>query len=125
VRGVLPDVIRSMRVVGALRWVPATGFDRVLSLFIQARHFQPGLIVGHWLPAPAQVRVLVKPATQRYVRFHAASHALLVKAYPRRGYLWNLLFSTLHGIPSGAVDLIRRRVRPETGQVPTTGDDAR
>jgi hypothetical protein len=125
VRGVLPDVIRSMRVVGALRWIPATGFDRVLSLFIQARHFRPGLVIGHWLPAPAQVRVLVKPSAQRYVRFHAASHALLVKAYPRSGYLWNLLFSTLHGIPSGGVDVLRRRTRARIDQASTTGNDPR
>src|SRR5581483_2660017 len=109
VQAALPDLVRAMQIAGALYWLPSTGFDRVLSLFLQARCFQPGIILGHWMPAPEQVRVLLKPRDQSYVRFHAASHGLLVRAYPRYGYLWNLFLSTLYGIPSGFLERARRR----------------
>ncbi|NJO79439.1 MAG: glycosyltransferase [Cyanobacteria bacterium RM1_2_2] len=91
VQPALADLSNTMRLVGALSWMPFWSLDRLLGLFIQARYFEPGKIVGHWMPAPAQIRYVVMPQElKREFRLILPADALLVKRFPQYGYFWNL-----------------------------------
>lgn len=99
VKQALPDLSKATEILGALRWIPSTGFDRLLGLFVQAKFYQKEAIIGHWMPKPEQIRYIDKPAVLKPPRFHVISDAVLVKYYPQYGYLWNLFFSKLYGVP--------------------------
>jgi hypothetical protein len=91
VQPALADLSHTMRLVGALNWMPFWSLDRLLGLFIQARYFESGKIVGHWMPAPAQIKYIVMPQElKREFRLIVLADALLVKRFPQYGYFWNL-----------------------------------
>ncbi|MFB2919455.1 MULTISPECIES: glycosyltransferase family A protein [Aerosakkonema] len=99
VQKALPDLSQATKVLGAITWIPSTGFDRLLGLFVQAKFFEKDAIIGHWMPKPEQIRYIDKPAALKPPRFHVISDVLLVKYFPQYGYLWNLFFSKLYGVP--------------------------
>lgn len=99
VQKALPDLSQATKVLGAITWIPSTGFDRLLGLFVQAKFFEKDAIIGHWMPKPEQIRYIDKPAALKPPRFHVVSDVLLVKYFPQYGYLWNLFFSKLYGVP--------------------------
>ncbi len=99
VQKALPDLSQATHLMGALTWLPSTGFDRLLGLFVQAKFFEKDRIIGHWLPNPAQIRYIDKDPSLKPPRFHVVSDFLLVKYYPQYGYLWNLFLSKLYGVP--------------------------
>ncbi|MCL1463323.1 glycosyltransferase family A protein [Argonema galeatum] len=99
VQKALTDLSQATKVLGAVTWIPSTGFDRLLGLFVQAKFFQKDAIIGHWMPKPEQIRYIDKPPGLKPPRFHVISDALLVKQYPQYGYLWNLVIEKLYGVP--------------------------
>lgn len=99
VKQALPELSKATQIIGALRWIPSSGFDRLMGLFLQAKFFEKEAIIGHWMPYPEQIRYINKPAVLKPPRFHVISDAVLVKYFPRYGYLWNLFFSKLYDVP--------------------------
>lgn len=96
----LPELAKTTKVLGAVTWIPSTGFDRLLGLFMQATFFEGNdRIIGHWMPNPEQIRYIDKPPTLKPPRFHVISDSLLIKKYPQYGYLWNLFFEKLYSVP--------------------------
>jgi len=99
VQQALPELSQATKVMGAVTWIPLSGFDRLLGLFVQAKVFEKDAIIGHWMPNPEQIRYIDKPPTLKPPRFHVISDVLLVKYFPQYGYFWNLFFSKLYGVP--------------------------
>lgn len=99
VQQALIDLSQTTKVLGAITWIPSSGFDRLLGVFVQAKYFQKDAIIGHWMPQPEQIRYIDKPPELKPPRFHVISDALLVKRYPQYGYLWNLFLEKLYGVP--------------------------
>lgn len=99
VKAVLPEIFKAMELWGILTWIPRSGADRLLGLFVQARFYQAGQIIGHWMPNPPQVRLAARDPKLKPPRFHAASDWLLVRRYPQYGYFWNLFFNKLSYVP--------------------------
>jgi hypothetical protein len=95
----LPELAQATKVMGAVTWIPSSGFDRLSGLFVQANFFQKDAIIGHWMPKPEQIRYIDKDPSLKPPRFHVISDVLLVKHFPKYGYLWNLVFSKLYGVP--------------------------
>lgn len=99
VQEALPELSQVTKLMGALRWIPSSGFDRLLGLFVQAKFFRKDAIIGHWMPKPEQIRYIGKDPSLKPLRFHVVSDVLLVKKYPQYGYLWNRFFNKLYGVP--------------------------
>jgi glycosyltransferase involved in cell wall biosynthesis len=99
VKQVLPDLSEATKVLGAITWIPSSGFDRLIGLFIQAKFYNKGAIIGHWMTEPEQIRFIDKPPSLKPPRFHVISDVLLVRCFPQYGYFWNLFFSKLYGVP--------------------------
>ena len=99
VQEALPELSQTTQLAGALTWIPSSGFDRLLGLFIQAKYFHKDAIIGHWMPKPEQIRYIDKPPSLKPPRFHVVSDLLLVKSFPQYGYFWNLFFNKLYGVP--------------------------
>lgn len=99
VQQALPDLSQATKLMGAVTWIPSSGFDRLLGLFVQAKFFQKDAIIGHCMPQPEQIRYIDKNPALKPPRFHVISDVLLVKRFPQYGYLWNLFFSKLYGVP--------------------------
>jgi glycosyltransferase involved in cell wall biosynthesis len=112
VQPALADLSDTMRLVGALNWMPLWSLDRLLGLFIQARYFEAAKIVGHWMPAPAQIRYIVMAQElKQEFRLMLPADALLVKRFPQYGYFWNLFCDQFW-------TAVRRVVRSWIGQDP-------
>lgn len=93
VQQALADLSQTMKVKGALTWIPFWSLDRLLGLFIQAKFFQPDIVVGHWMPQPEQIRYIVMPQNfKQEFRLIWPADALLAKSFPKYGYFWNLFF---------------------------------
>lgn len=99
VQQALADMSKTMKVGGALTWIPSWNLDRSLGLFVQAKFFQKGTVVGHWMPTPGQVRYIGKDPALKEARVYLTADALLVKRFPQYGYFWNLFFSQLYDLP--------------------------
>ncbi len=99
VQKALPSLAQATKILGALTWIPSSGFDRLCGLFVQAKFFEKESIIGHWLPKPEQIRYIDKDPVLKPPRFHVISDVLLVKTFPKYGYFWNLFFSKLYGVP--------------------------
>ncbi|OLP17534.1 glycosyl transferase family A [Leptolyngbya sp. 'hensonii'] len=111
VQQALPDLAQGSKLLGPLTWIPFSGFDRLMGLFVQAKFFQKDLTIGHWLPGAEQIRYIDKPAVLKPPRFHVVTDVLLVKTFPQYGYLWNLFISKLYGVPRTAAKALRWRFR--------------
>ena len=96
VKDALVDFTQNMRLAELFTWLPLWGFDRALGLFIQAKFFQKGIYIGHWMPEPGQARYIVKPYSLKTSRILVPSDTLLVKRFPQYGYFWNLFFEELY-----------------------------
>lgn len=105
----LADMSLTMKVGGALTWIPAWNLDRSLGLFVQAKFFHKDATIGHWMPQPEQVRYIGKDPALKEARSHLTADALLVKRFPQYGYFWNLFFSQLYDVPKVVGKAIKRR----------------
>ena len=93
VKTALVDLSHTMRLFNALTWIPRWSLDRMLGLYIQAKFFEPNKTVGHWLPAPEQIRYVKMPSKlKQELRLILPADALLAKRFPQYGYFWNLFF---------------------------------
>ncbi len=110
VQQTLPDLSKATKVSGVITWIPNSGFDRLLGLFVQAKHYQKEAIIGHCMPGEEQIRYIAKPASMKPPRFHVFSDFLLVKYFPKYGYLWNLFFSKLYGVPRAFGKLMKLKL---------------
>ncbi len=110
VQQMLPDLSQATKLMGAVTWIPSTGFDRLSGLFIQAKFFQKNAIIGHWMPKPEQIRYIDKAPSLKPPRFHVISDVVLVKYFPQYGYLWNLFFSKLYGVPKTVGKLVKMKL---------------
>lgn len=111
VQPVLPVLLQTTTLLGLLTWIPRSGFDRLLGLFLQAHWFEADRAIGHWMPAPGQVRFNLVAPELKPPRFHAASDWLLVRQFPQYGYLWNLWINKLSYVPKLTVKVLLGRVR--------------
>jgi glycosyltransferase involved in cell wall biosynthesis len=96
VREAVAEIAGNMRIADPLSWVPSWGIDRLLSVYLQAKFYQPGLVIGHWMPRPEQVKYLVKPQNLRTNRYCIQSEALAFKRFPQYGYIWNFFFDEFY-----------------------------
>lgn len=99
----LLDLAATMQVIGPLTWLPFWSLDRLLGLFIQAKFFQPNLIIGHWLPGSEQIRFIERPFNLKEIRFYLISDSLLIKRFPQYPYFWHLFFWQLYRVPGLAL----------------------
>lgn len=106
----LPKLSQATKIMGAVTWIPSSGFDRLSGLFVQANFFKKDAIIGHWMPKPEQIRYIDKDPALKPPRFHVISDALLIKHFPQYGYLWNLVFSKFYAVPRTAGKLIRLKL---------------
>jgi glycosyltransferase involved in cell wall biosynthesis len=93
VKQALTDITQVMIIGNALTWIPRWNLDRMLGLFIQAKFFEEGKHIGHWMPEPEQIRYVSMPQDlKKEFRLMFPADALLVKRFPQYGYFWNLFF---------------------------------
>lgn len=90
----LEDIVKTFKLLGPLKYIPFWTADRLLSLYIQAKFFEKGKIIGHQMPMPEQLRTEANPpeyamSNRRYV----LAEILLLRHYYRYGYFWNLVLS--------------------------------
>ena len=112
VRETIIDLLEVTRVMEAVTWIPLSGFDRLLGLFVQAKFFQKDVIIGHWMPKPAQIRQLGNSSLSllRRPRLHVLSDILLLIKYPQYGYFWNLFFNQLHEVPKTVSKALKEKL---------------
>lgn len=116
VQPALPDLSNTTQLLGILTWIPQSGFDRLLGLYVQAKNYptdsaQAELAIGHWIPGSEQIRYIDKAARLKPPRFHVLSDFLLVRRFPRFGYCWNLFFEKLYGVPRTIAKLIKWQIK--------------
>jgi hypothetical protein len=110
VKASLVHFSKSMQIWGAFTWMPFWSLDRALGLFIQAEFYQKGAVVGHWLPAPAQMRFIDRDPSTKEPRTYLAADLLLNRAFPQYGYFWNLFFSQLWDTPKVMAKRLKQAV---------------
>ena len=111
VQAILPQIAQSTQ-FGILTWIPRSAFDRLVGVFLQAYYYQPDIPIGHRLPeGTEQIRFADKDPTLKPPRFHAASDFLLFKTFPQYGYIWNLFFAKLYGIPRAFAKLAKNKIQ--------------
>lgn len=110
VQEAINDIARSMKILGAFTWVPAWSLDRLLGLFIQAKFFQKGAIIGHWMPIPEQIRFIDRPPSLKENRIYLEAEVLLIKCFPQYGYFWNLFFWQLYSIPITLAKALKKKL---------------
>ncbi|HBE16390.1 MAG TPA: transposase [Cyanobacteria bacterium UBA11149] len=111
VQEALQDLTKTMVFGDAIKYVPFWCLDRLLGLFIQAKFFESGKIVGHLLPKPEQIRVEDNPPEyKKSKRFYVLAEILLIKRFPQYGYFWNLAIDQVRGIPGRGVEFLARKL---------------
>jgi glycosyltransferase involved in cell wall biosynthesis len=94
----LQELSQAMIIAGPIKYVPFWCLDRLLGLFIQAKFYEKGKIIGHLLPFPEQIRVEENPPEYtKSKRFYMFAEVLLLKRFPQYGYLWNLIIDQIRG----------------------------
>lgn len=114
VQPALEDLTRMLRLAGPVKYVPFWTLDRLLGLYVQAFHYERGRTIGHWLPSStAQIRMEDNPpAERRRGRVYLAAEILLLRRFPRHGYLWDLVLGHLHALGREALRSARGLVGP-------------
>ena len=94
----LQDILETMKIFGPVKYVPFWCLDRLLGLFLQAKFFEKGKIIGHLLPQPEQIRVEENPPEyKKSRRFYIFAEVLLLRKFKNYGYLWNLIVDQIRG----------------------------
>ena len=106
VQNTIRDFAKTMTIIKAIKWVPVWVLDR-LSLFLQAKNFVKGKIIGHWIPGSPQLLTVANPEElKESYRLHISTEILLVKRFPQYGYFWNLFMFSLWRMPSGILKVL-------------------
>jgi glycosyltransferase involved in cell wall biosynthesis len=102
VQEALKGLVSSFTLFGPFKYVPFWTSDRLMGLCVQAKFFnpdQPDQVVGHWLPLPEQLRTENNPPNHpRKNRRYILAEILLLKNFPKFGYIWNLTIFDKGGI---------------------------
>jgi hypothetical protein len=99
VQEALKEIVSTFRLFGPFKYVPFWTADRLMGLSVQARFFEPGKIVGHWLPLPEQLRTEDNPPNYpRKNRRYVLAELSLLRQFPNFGYIWNLVVFDRGGI---------------------------
>ena len=99
VKSALSEISAAMKIQGALTWLPSWSLDRLLGLFIQAKFYQKGKIIGHAMPKKEQIRFIMRDSNLKETRIYLLAEILLLKCYPQYGYLWNLCIRQVYTLP--------------------------
>jgi glycosyltransferase involved in cell wall biosynthesis len=92
-REAVEDLLSFTQILGSLTWIPFWSLDRLLGLYLQAKIFQQGMILGHWLHGAEQIRYIQAAwSTKGEIRSVFAADMLLALRFPQYGYFWNLFF---------------------------------
>lgn len=128
VQATLQDITKLMILGGPLKYIPFWCLDRLLGLFIQAKYYEEGKIIGHLMPLPEQIRDEDNPPEhKRTMRFYGLVEVFLIRRFPQYGYLWNLMVEHLRAVPIRAIASQQRKftslttrkgkaVTPQSGQ---------
>ena len=111
VQAALTEMTSLLLLAGPLKYVPFWTLDRFLSLYIQAKFYEPGRTIGHRLPPQdEQIRMENNPPQYpRTGRFYLSAEILLLRRFPRYGYIWDLILGHVHDYTFGrAIALIKR-----------------
>lgn len=108
----LQEIVPLLTLAGPFKYIPFWCLDRFLGLFIQAKFFEEGKIIGHLLPLPEQIRIEDNPPQfARTGRFYVLSEILLLRRFPQYGYFWNLILDELRDIPLIPIKFLQRKVK--------------
>ncbi|CCH99349.1 MAG: transposase [Microcystis aeruginosa K13-05] len=115
VQPAVKEITASMSVTGPIKYIPFWCLDRLLGLYIQAKFFEQGKTIGHWLPEIAeQLRIEDNPPEyKRTKRFYFIAEVILLRNFPKYGYLWNLILAQATEVPGRAIDSLKRKFLPE------------
>lgn len=95
----LSEIPSLFRVAGPFKYIPFWCLDRFLGLYIQAKFYEKGKKIGHWLPQQL-IRIEGNPPEYKQTeRFYISMEMLLLKKFARYGYIWNLVLSHIGSIP--------------------------
>lgn len=110
VQETIQEIASMMNVAGYVKYVPFWCLDRLLGLFLQAKFYEKGKVIGHLLPSPEQIRIEDNPPQYRRTRrFYVFAEIFLLKRFPQYGYIWNLIIHQIREIPVRAVASIMRK----------------
>lgn len=99
VQETLKGIVDNFTLFGAIKYIPFWAADRLMGLSVQARFFESGKIVGHWLPLPEQLRTEDNPPEQRQKnRRYELAELPLLRQFPNFHYIWNLAVLDKGGI---------------------------
>ncbi|TVQ47829.1 MAG: transposase [Gloeocapsa sp. DLM2.Bin57] len=101
VQPTISELAGLINLAGPLKYLPFWCLDRLLGLYIQAKFYESGKIIGHVLPeTPEQLRIEENPPEYRKTRrFYFLAEILLIKQFPHSGYFWNLNLDQIRAIP--------------------------
>jgi glycosyltransferase involved in cell wall biosynthesis len=116
VKEALTDLSETMKIADPWTWVPFWGLDRLLSVYIQAKFYQPDLVIGHWMPEPEQIRYLLKPQELRKDRYYIQAEGLAFRRFPQYGYLWNFFFDEFYNSVKTKIRSILGIQKPYLGE---------
>ncbi|MGB5916600.1 MAG: transposase [Phormidesmis sp.] len=126
VQDALQEILKGMTLFGPIKYLPFWCLDRLLGLAVQAKFYDPMYperLIGHKLPAPAQLRVEDNPPEHRRKgRFYIFAEIILLRQFPQYGYIWNLVVHQIREFPVRSYLSIKRRItsrRPSKRARPT------
>lgn len=119
VQETLKEILPLMNLGGPLKYVPFWALDRLLGLFVQAKFFEKGKIIGYRLPFPEQMRIEDNPPEYKRspLRLYVFADVLLLRKYPHYGYLWNLITSQVRDVPLIVAKVIKEQLPLKQSQV--------
>lgn len=111
VQETLKEMLPLLNLGGPLKYVPFWSLDRLLGLFIQAKFFEKGKIIGYLLPLPEQIRIEDNSpdAKRGFLRLYVFAEILLLIRFPQYGYLWNLIIDQVRDFPLIAVKVFQEK----------------
>ncbi|MEM9089090.1 MAG: glycosyltransferase [Cyanobacteria bacterium P01_F01_bin.53] len=118
VQEALQEILQGMTLTGPIKYMPFWCLDRLLGLALQAKFYdpaQPNRLIGHKLPNPAQLRVEDNPPEyRRKGRFYIFAEIILLRRFPKYGYIWNLTIHQIREFPVRAFLSVQRRLVERT-----------
>jgi hypothetical protein len=112
VQEALKDLLALMNLSGPLKYVPFWALDRLLGLFVQAKFFEKGKVIGYWMPLPEQLRIEDNPPNHKrsVSRLYLFADILLLRRFPHYGYFWNLITDQVKDIPRIGVKVFKEKL---------------
>lgn len=112
VQEAIQDILPMMNLAGPFKYVPFWALDRLLGLFVQAKFYEKGKIIGYGLPLPEQLRIEDNPPEYKRspLRLYVFADIFLLRKYPHYGYFWNLIISQIRDFPLIAAKVIKEQL---------------